>query len=64
MKKVRVSYGRTVQSAPYESIRLDVAIEKDIPDDASIKDEVDKTVNGLVAYAKTKINDIIQNERM
>ncbi len=29
-KKIRVSYGRTMQSAPYESIRLDVAIEKDV----------------------------------
>ena len=29
-RRVRISYGRTVQSAPYETIRLDVSIEKDI----------------------------------
>lgn len=63
-KQVKVSYGRTCQSAPYEFIRLDIAIEKDISDDASIKDECDKTVNGLVQYIKSKIADILQNERM
>ena len=46
-KRIKVSYGRTCQNAPYESIRLDVAIEKDISDEASVKDEVDKSVNSL-----------------
>jgi len=61
-KKVKVSYGRTCQSAPYESIRLDVAIEKDISDDAIIKDEIDKTVNGLRQYVTSKIANILDNE--
>ena len=62
MKKVKISYGRTCQSAPYESIRLDVSIEKDIPDDASVKDECDKTVNGLRQYVKSKIAETLANE--
>jgi hypothetical protein len=47
LRRIRVSYGRTCQNAPYESIRLDVSIEKDIEDDANLKDEIDKTTNGL-----------------
>ena len=61
-KRVKVSYGRTMQSAPYESIRLDVAIEKDIEDDGDLKAEIDKSVNGLVLYVKTKTALILQNE--
>ena len=61
-RRVRISYGRTVQSAPYESIRLDVAIEKDIGDDADIKDEINKSANGLQLYVKHKIAEILQNE--
>ena len=61
-KKVRVSYGRTIQSAPYESIRLDIAIEKDVEDVADLKEEIDKSVNGLVSYVKTKVKQILANE--
>lgn len=61
-KKVRVSYGRTCQSAPYESIRLDIAIEKEVSDDAILKDEIDKTANGLRQYVKSKIAETLQNE--
>jgi hypothetical protein len=61
-RRVRISYGRTIQSAPYESIRLDVAIEKDITDDADLREEVDKSVNGLVLYVKGKIQHILANE--
>jgi hypothetical protein len=61
-KRIRVSYGRTCQNAPYESIRLDVAIEKDISDEASVKDEVDKSVNSLTQYVKAKIGEILKNE--
>lgn len=61
-KRVRISYGRTVQSAPYESIRLDVAIEKDIKDDDNILQEVDKSVNGLRQYVKTKIAETLKEE--
>jgi len=61
-RRVRISYGRTVQSAPYESIRLDVAIEKDIEDDAVLLEEVNKSVNGLRQYVKSKIAETLQNE--
>lgn len=61
-RKVRISYGRTIQSAPYESIRLDVAIEKDIEDDANLKEEMDKSVYGLRQYVKVKIAETIKNE--
>jgi hypothetical protein len=62
-RRIRVSYGRTVQNAPYESIRLDVSLEKDIEDGAVVKDEVDKTTNGLSQYVKAKINEILTNEK-
>ena len=61
-KKVRVSYGRTCQSAPYESIRLDVAIEKDVNDDEKLLEAVDKSVDGLKQYVKNKIAKILEEE--
>ena len=61
-RRVRISYGRTVQSAPYESIRLDISIEKDIEENASVKDEMDKSVDGLRQYVKVKIAETLQNE--
>lgn len=61
-KRVRISYGRTMQSAPYESIRLDVAIEKDVEDDANLMDEVSKSVKGLTQYVKVKIGEILKEE--
>ena len=61
-KRVKISYGRTIQSAPFESIRLDVALEKDIEDDANILQEVDKSVNGLKQYIKNKIKEILDSE--
>lgn len=62
LRRVKVSYGRTCQSAPFESIRLDVAIEKDIEDDATLLEEIDKSVNGLRKYIKDKIAYILKNE--
>lgn len=61
-KRIRINYGRTCQNAPYESIRMDISIEKDISDNANIKDEIDKTVNGLSQYVKAKIGQIVKNE--
>ena len=61
-RKVKISYGRTCQSAPYESIRLDVAIEKDIKDGDNLLKEIDKTTNGLRQYVKNKIAETLQNE--
>ena len=61
-KRVRISYGRTVQTAPYESLRLDVAIEKDVPESADLKKEVDASVDSLVGYIKNKIKFILDNE--
>ncbi len=61
-KRVKISYGRTVQSAPYESIRLDIAIEKDIEDGPVLKGEIDKSVDSLRKYVKSKIAEILQNE--
>jgi hypothetical protein len=62
-RRVRVSYGRTVQTAPYESLRLDVSIEKDIDGDADLKAEIDKSANGLKLYVKAKIGEIIHEEQ-
>ncbi len=61
-KRVRIQYGRTIQTAPYESLRLDVAIEKDVPDDEAVIDAVNKSVNGLRDYVKGKVAEIMQNE--
>ena len=61
-RRVSISYGRTCQSAPYESIRLDVSFEKDIEDDANVINEIDKTVNGLKTYIKNKIAETLASE--
>ena len=61
-KRVSVSYGRTVQTAPYESMRLDIKIEKDVPADGDIKTEVDNSVGNLVLYVKAKMQQILAEE--
>ena len=61
-RRVRISYGRTMQSAPFESIRMDIAIEKDVEDNASLMEEVGKSVNGLRQYIKMKIAETLANE--
>lgn len=61
-RRISVSYGRTTQAAPYESIRLDVRIDKDIEDDASLGEEINKTTDSLQQYVKKKIRHIIENE--
>ncbi len=61
-RRVRISYGRTCQNAPYESIRLDVSIEKSVYDNESMTETIDKTTNGLVLYVKSKIAKILQGE--
>lgn len=61
-KRVSISYGRTVQPAPYESIKLQVSLEKDIPDGESVIDAVDKSVNGLRSYINGKLLEILKVE--
>ena len=61
-RRIRVSYGRTIQDRPYHSIHLDIAIEKDILDDEDIKDKIDKTVNGLSTYVHIKIAEIAKRQ--
>jgi len=46
-RRISVSYGRTCQNAPYESIRLDVRIETDITDEADLIKELNAKVLGL-----------------
>jgi hypothetical protein len=61
-RRIRVSYGRTCQSAPYESIRLDIAVEETVPDGESVKDHTDKIVNWSRKYVKSKIAETLKNE--
>lgn len=61
-RTIRISYGRTIQSAPYESVRLDVAIEETVDESIIIKDFIDRKTNGLVNYVKNKVKQIIENE--
>jgi len=59
-RRVRISYGRTCQSAPYESIRLDVAVEKDVEDGDDLLEGINKSVKGLQQYVKAKIAEILK----
>ena len=61
-RRIRVSYGRTVQPAPYESIRYDISIEETVPDGESVKDACDKIANWSRNYVKNKIAETLQNE--
>lgn len=61
-RRISVSYGRTCQSAPFESIRLDVRIDKDIDDSANMGEEINKTTDSLQQYVKKKIKAILDNE--
>ncbi len=62
IKKVAVSYGRTVQPAQYESIKLQVTLEKEIGPDEKAIDAVDKSVNSLRSYINSKLMEILQTE--
>jgi len=60
--RVRIQYGRTIQTAPYESLRLDVAIEKDVPEEQTVLEAVNKSVDGLRDYVKAKVAEIMKSE--
>jgi len=57
--RIRVSYGRTIQPRSYEAIRMDVAIEKDVPDGESVIDAANKSVESLRKYVKAKLTESI-----
>ena len=59
-KSVRVEYGRTVQTAPYESMKFSVAIEKDLASEDNVKIEIEKTANGMAKYVKTLIKQQLE----
>ena len=60
--RIKVSYGRTCQSAPYESIRLDVSLEEDVLNPADAEKVTNQLTDTLVKYVKTKIANILKNE--
>ena len=53
--KIRVEYGRTVQTAPFESMKIHLAIEKDIEPNETVKDAMDKTLVNMAKYVKQQI---------
>ncbi len=55
IRTVRVEYGRTVQTAPYESLKFHLAIEKDLEPEDDVKTEIKKTAAGMSAYVKNAI---------
>lgn len=61
-RRVRVSYGRTVQPVPFESIKLQVEIEKDIGEEEHLQTKIDETVDGLKKYVKKKIASIMESD--
>lgn len=67
MSKLRVSYGRTLQTAPYESLRLEVALEEDIGgnalNDTEIVKAMDAMTDKLANFVKAKAAQIIEKER-
>jgi len=64
-RRIIVSYGRTIQDKPFHSIHLGITIEKDILDEDNVKDQIDKTVNGLSKYIHAKVTENAkrQNEK-
>ena len=61
-RRIKVSYGRTTQNAPYESIRLDVSLTMDVPDSANAEQNMNNLTDALVKYVKEKIANILENE--
>jgi hypothetical protein len=61
-RRIKINYGRTIQDRPYHSIHLDIGVERDIPDDADLKVEFDKTINGLSKYAQNKLQEIAKRQ--
>ncbi len=61
-RRICVSYGRTIQDRPFHSIHLDITIERDILDEDNVKDQIDKTVNGLSKYAHAKVAEIAKRQ--
>ena len=62
VRRVKVSYGRTLQPAPYESIRLEVTVEKDVLDNERLSQIADTITDSLVKYVRRKIASILENE--
>lgn len=58
LRRVKISYGRTIQDKPYHSIHMDISLEKDIPDDANLKEAIDVSIESLSNYTHAKLNQI------
>lgn len=46
-RRVRVNIGRTIQPKPFESMRLDFAVEEDLPVGVNMDVHIDKTIEYL-----------------
>jgi len=62
--KISCGIGRTLQTEPYEFIRVDIRIEMDKPDDYSEKRLAKETekLSKFVENSLTKITDRLMNE--
>jgi len=60
MRRLKISYGRTVQPMKFESIRMDVAVEKDVPDGDALLEEANKSVESLRKYVEVKLNETVK----
>lgn len=62
-RRIKVQFGRTIQTAPYESMRLDVSIEKDLIPDMKTGDEIDTQVDGLAKYVDAKLKSMLKVDK-
>ena len=53
-RRVRLSIGRTIQPAPYEAIKMDIAIEEDLPPGTNM----DVFINNKAEYIKEKLGEL------
>lgn len=51
MRRIKVAYGRTFNIGNYESARIDISMEEDIPDNAAVGDDF----NRIFIYLKNKV---------
>jgi hypothetical protein len=60
MRRIKVAYGRTFNIGNYESARIDIEIEVDVPENGKTDPAIDK----LFKYVKLKVLNYGADERI
>ena len=63
LRRLRISYSRKIQPKQFESMGLEVSLEKDILDTDDLTVEASKSVNALRTFVSNKLIESLQWEK-